>query len=435
MQSVAYQSFDDFSGSSSDSDSDDDDGNVFSQESQEDQLLKRKRPHRLPQIRIPALPTHGSSSNSDNVAVMPPPWKKRRRKRRGKPGFSSALIRKTPPKQPQHQQQRRKRHRKNNNEFVKPLPKIPDLIIPDVTPIAKVHTFVPYLRDLETRYEEAFRRKKSSYESVPQIHEYYMESGRQKFLTHSNGDERLANLRQALNRLDTLGYMRSNHQREFHEVFISACLPQLYGKDLDRCLIRILEENDLDSIQSEVMVVTPRRWGKTMAVSLFLAAYLYTQPEADVCVYSIARRTSTMLVLKVYKMVVALGGGTHVIKRSNQETLKVINMYGSISVCNSYPAASKVLFLYLYLCVCVCCGWLVKKKREVRGKGTIFFFLRFFCFFFAGTQALNTNINQTYYKTERKKKWITRLLWSEKVQENRGTAVDLFKTWMYQSLN
>ena len=394
MQQTAYQSFDDFSGSSSSDDDDDD--TLASQESQEDQLLlKRKRPHRLPQIRIPALPTQGSSSDSDNVAVMPPPppRKKRRRKgRRRKPEFSSPLIRKTPPKQHQYQQQRRKRHRKHSNHvFVKPLAKIPDLIMPEAMPMAKVHSFLPYLRDLETRCEEAFRRKKSSYESVPQIHEYYMESGRQKFLTHSNGDERLANLRQALKRLDTLGYMRSNHQREFHEVFISACLPQLYGKDLDRCLIRILEENDLDSIQSEVMVVTPRRWGKTMAVSLFLAAYLYTQPEADVCVYSIARRTSTMLVLKVYKMVVALGGGTHVINRSNQETLKVVNMYGSISVCNSYPAASKVLFIFLssFVCVCVGSGIVEGKKRYVLS-------LFFFGFFFVGLQVLNTGTNRTH---------------------------------------
>ena len=205
-----------------------------------------------------------------------------------------------------------------------------------------VHSFLPYLRGLEARYDEEFRRKRPSYENVPQIHEYYLESGRKRWLTHSTGDERLANLRQALKRLDTLGWMRSNHQREFHEMFIAACLPQLYGKDLDRCLMRILEENDLDAIHSEVMVVCPRRWGKTVSVALFLAAYLYTQPDADVCVYSIARRTSTMLVLKVYKMVVALAGGTHIIRRSNQETLEVVNMYGSTSKCNSYPAASKI---------------------------------------------------------------------------------------------
>ena len=329
---TSYQSFDDFS-SGDDDDSDTD-------------FLKPTR-KQLPKLRIPALPD------------FPQTFKGKRRRRKGNQrqptAFSSALVRK---KQPAKKRRIRLK--------VFKVPMTPQQLQKIDIPSAKVHSFVPYLRDLESRHEEAFRRKKSSYESIPQIHEYYMESGRQKFLTHSNGDERLANLRQALKRLDTLGYMRSNHQREFHEVFISACLPQLYGKDLDRCLIRILEENDLDSIQSEVMVVTPRRWGKTMAVSLFLAAYLYTQPDADVCVYSIARRTSTMLVLKVYKMVVKLAGGTHVIKRSNQETLKIINMYGSISVCNSYPAASKVFFLYIFVCVCVLwdCGNGTEKTKR-----------------------------------------------------------------------
>ena len=355
MQNMAYQSFDDFSGSSDEDDNDDSD------------FLKRKGAP-LPKLRIPALPDFPQTSSDSKK-------RKRKRPRKNRHVFSTPLVRK---KKKQHHRQK---------EFKVPMtPRLPPPPPAAEIPVAKVYSFVPYLRDLEERYEEAFRRKKSSYQSIPQIHEYYMESGRQKFLTHSNGDERLANLRQALKRLDTLGYMRSNHQREFHEVFISACLPQLYGKDLDRCLIRILEENDLDSIQSEVMVVTPRRWGKTMAVSLFLAAYLYTQPDADVCVYSIARRTSTMLVLKVYKMVVKLAGGTHVIKRSNQETLEVVNMYGGRSICNSYPAASKVLFFYMYfpfLSPCVCVVRKPEKVKTIKTKGkylSLFFFVCFFVY-------------------------------------------------------
>ena len=356
---AAYQSFDDFS--------DDDDTAITtaaaSSDSQEDSLNRLRRNRRgLPKLQIPSLPRLPSSHSSNRRMVS---RKKKKHKRKRSTGIQTALRKLPSPPPPQKRHQRRV-----FNEFVAPLPV--------TTTTAKIHSFVPYLRDLEARFEEAFRRKKSSYESVPQIHEYYTESGRQKYLRHSNGDERLANLRQALKRLDTLGYMRSAHQREFHEVFISACLPQLYGKDLDRCLIRILEENDLDSIQSEVMVVTPRRWGKTMAVSLFLAAYLYTQPDADVCVYSIARRTSTMLVLKVYKMVVKLAGGTHVIKRSNQEKLEVVNMYGGRSVCNSYPAASKVFFfIFSSVCVCVCSGGGILWKET---KVLIFFSARYVIF-------------------------------------------------------
>lgn len=204
-----------------------------------------------------------------------------------------------------------------------------------------IHSLLPNLCSLEFRFDEEFRRKKPTYQNVPQIHEYYMESG-QRWSSFSTGDERIAALRAALAQLDRLGFQRSNHQREFHEAFIAACLPQIYGDDLDRCLMRILEENDCDEIHSELMVCCPRRWGKTMAVALFCAAYLYTQPNAEMCVYSIVRRTSTMLVLKIYKMVVALAGGTQAIKHSNQEKLEVVNMYGGISICYSYPSASKI---------------------------------------------------------------------------------------------
>jgi hypothetical protein len=188
--------------------------------------------------------------------------------------------------------------------------------------------------------EQQLQQKRREKACVPRKHEYYLPEFTRKI--ESNGDKRLRALRSALEHLDNLGFRRSAHQRQFHEAFIAACLPQIYGQDLEKNLVRILRENMMEEIRCEIMVCCPRRWGKTMAVALFAAAYLWTQPEAEVLIYSIAKRTSSMLMAKIYSMVVALSGGPHVVKRKNQEDMELINMYGKRSFCHSYPSASKI---------------------------------------------------------------------------------------------
>jgi len=180
---------------------------------------------------------------------------------------------------------------------------------------------------------------------VPQKHEYYRKNFSRGI--ESSGDKRIRELRDALSQLDHLGFMRSSHQREFHEAFIGACLPQIYGEDFDRNLVKILRENSLDEIRCEIMVCCPRRWGKTMAVALYAAAYLWTQPEAEIIIYSIAKRTSSMMSSKIYNMIVKLCGGEHCVVTHNQEDLVITNMHGGESVLHSYPAASRIsIFFY-----------------------------------------------------------------------------------------
>lgn len=189
-------------------------------------------------------------------------------------------------------------------------------------------------------HEMALKKKRKTRASVPRKHEYQL--ARYSRMIQSSGDKRLRSLRTALEQLDHMGFMRSSHQRQFHEAFIAACLPQIYGADLDKNLVRILRENNMEEIRCEIMVCCPRRWGKTMAVALYAAAYLWSQPDAEVLIYSIAKRTSSMLMAKVYNMIVKLAGGTHVVKTHNQEDLEIVNVYGQTSVCHSYPAASKI---------------------------------------------------------------------------------------------
>ncbi len=158
------------------------------------------------------------------------------------------------------------------------------------------------------------------------------------------GMKRLRFLIETLARLDTLGYRRSKHQRWFHKAFIGASLKKIVGDDLYKNLGTLLEEFELDEIRTDVILYTPRRFGKTMAVALYLAGYLWTQPSCEVSVYSPGRRASTKLLVAVWKMLVALNGGQEkgAIYAKNFETLECFGTGSSASVLHSYPSKVEI---------------------------------------------------------------------------------------------
>lgn len=201
---------------------------------------------------------------------------------------------------------------------------------------------VDYQEEMAEMFQREYRLIKSAREkkNIPRKYEYHLP--RYTKMVQSDGDKRIRMLRTALEQLDHLGFRRSAHQRQFHEAFIAACLPQIYGKDLSRLLPKILKENNMEEIHSEIMVCCPRRWGKTMAVAIYAAAYLWTQPDAEVLIYSISKRTSTMLMQKVYNILSVLTGESLDVKVHNQEELEIVNAHGATSVCRCYPSSPKI---------------------------------------------------------------------------------------------
>ena len=108
--------------------------------------------------------------------------------------------------------------------------------------------------------------------------------------TGSNGFQRMLRCRQALDALDRRGWQRSFHQRMFHDNFIRACARIFWKRDPHGVFAkdhqRILEVNGWDHLSQEVLVSTPRRFGKTISVSMFSAAMLYSCPNLEMSIYS-----------------------------------------------------------------------------------------------------------------------------------------------------
>ena len=102
-----------------------------------------------------------------------------------------------------------------------------------------------------------------------------------------------------------------------------------------------------------MLISTPRRFGKTIAVSMFAAAILYSAAQVEVSIYSTCKRISQKLLRNVCKFLSLIyeGAGREPMRvvRCNMEELVVQGPEGSQDqrVVNSYP--SKVC-----MCMCMC---------------------------------------------------------------------------------
>jgi hypothetical protein len=111
--------------------------------------------------------------------------------------------------------------------------------------------------------------------------------------------------RKGLEALDRQGWDRSYHQRQFHEQFIRACVRIFYKTEpigtFQRDQQRLLQGNGWNNLSQEILISTPRRFGKTISVSLFAAAMLYSAPRVELSIYSTCKRISQKLLRNIKK--------------------------------------------------------------------------------------------------------------------------------------
>jgi hypothetical protein len=179
-----------------------------------------------------------------------------------------------------------------------------------------------------------------------------------------------------LAKLDTLGWARSYHQRLFHDDFLKACTrsfwklepPGQFARDHQR----VLRVNSWDHIAQEILISTPRRFGKTISVSMFCAAMLLSCPGVEISIYSTCKRISQKILRNVQKFALLIADADYAslnfgVKRENMEEINLHGPLGQtdIRIINSYP--SKVIVRKR----------LVIKSISIKKKFVIFQFLLF----------------------------------------------------------
>jgi hypothetical protein len=151
--------------------------------------------------------------------------------------------------------------------------------------------FSSYDKIAEEKENERLKRQKRR-----TVLDNYLSTGQS---VECNGFQRMQKCRQGLDAIDRRGWQRSFHQRMFHDNFIRACARIFWKREKHGTFAkdhqRILEVNGWDHLSQEVLVSTPRRFGKTISVSMFAAAMLYSCPNLEMSIYSTCKVRGRMV--------------------------------------------------------------------------------------------------------------------------------------------
>ena len=75
-------------------------------------------------------------------------------------------------------------------------------------------------------------------------------------------------------------------QKQFHESFLQSTALHLYRDDADVDFDQIMRMNDWPNLKQQVLCLTPRRFGKTTAVSMYACAFALCVPKSTQCIFS-----------------------------------------------------------------------------------------------------------------------------------------------------
>lgn len=170
-------------------------------------------------------------------------------------------------------------------------------------------------------------------------------------LKHFSADPfvNMAKCRHVLRILDDCGWRRSFFQSQFHDDFLRACT-RIFWKALPPAVFArdhktILKENCWDNLAQEILISTPRRFGKTISVSMFAAAMIVSCPSVEISIYSTCKRISQKLLRNVTKFIMIIANQDlstvgMSIQRHNMEEMVLQGPGGAtdIRVINSYPS-------------------------------------------------------------------------------------------------
>lgn len=115
----------------------------------------------------------------------------------------------------------------------------------------------------------------------------------------------------------------SDTQRKYHQVFMNALIPHIYGVDVfEQHQHEILQRHQITIIDIAVLVRASRRAGKTMAIAVMIAAFLLCVPGHNGLIISQHQAASSALMSQVRAFIIAIDMDRRVVQ-FNQKTMRV----------------------------------------------------------------------------------------------------------------
>lgn len=161
----------------------------------------------------------------------------------------------------------------------------------------------------------------------------------------AQGDKLMLKLKQLLDYVPKTykGWERSKMQKMFHRNFMQATCMHLYRHDPDIDIDNIMKMNGFSNLKQQVLCLTPRRFGKSTSVAMFVAAYGLTVPYSEQCIFSTGRRASQKL-LELIRDMIKAGEHKDMFIKCNGETMLLQGPDPlDVRKIHSYPSCAKTL--------------------------------------------------------------------------------------------
>lgn len=161
----------------------------------------------------------------------------------------------------------------------------------------------------------------------------------------AQGDKLMLRLKQLLDYIPLTykGWERSKMQKMFHRNFMQATCMHLYRHDPDIDIDNIMKMNGFSNLKQQVLCLTPRRFGKSTSVAMFVAAYGLTVPYSEQCIFSTGRRASQKL-LELIRDMIKAGENKDMFIKCNGETMLLQGPDPlDVRKIHSYPSCAKTL--------------------------------------------------------------------------------------------
>lgn len=165
-----------------------------------------------------------------------------------------------------------------------------------------------------------------------------------------SGDEILQKIQKLLE--SGFGVKRSQTQVEIHKEFIISCLPKIYQSVWARSAPSILKTFNVKQLIQEVLVVMPRRRGKTFSAAMFTAACLLAIPDCSCIIFSTGERTAKLLMTLITDLIekaFSLGAVKREDYRFDTNNKECMIFYGPDGTKRSLmclPGSVRVLFFF-----------------------------------------------------------------------------------------
>tara|TARA_B110000908_G_C10249003_1_gene450671 strand:- start:582 stop:2345 length:1764 start_codon:yes stop_codon:yes gene_type:complete len=189
----------------------------------------------------------------------------------------------------------------------------------------------------ETRFLRKIQSKKRE-----SRHEHFLRNTVSAVRKERVGDKRLEKIRETLTQF---GLTRSKMQKLFHEAFLQATSQHIFKLDKDVDFDAVRQRQGWTNNKQQILCLTPRRFGKTTAVSMFVAAYAWVVGGSVQSVFSTGRRASYKLLQQVREMLMKLPGAAERVGNiRNQEDLYIQgDNEHDVRKISSYPGVAKTL--------------------------------------------------------------------------------------------